>query len=479
MRQRLAAAPIISFNSIMGSAKKIHFTGIGGSGMSALSQIAAMEGRAVTGSDRDFDNGKNLVFKTALERLGVKIFRQDGSGIDADTEAVAVSTAIEDSNPEIAKARSVSAKLIHRSELLSSYVDKFRTVAVGGTSGKSTVVGMIFTILEEAGFGPGVITGGPLVALKERGFMGNAWLGKGPSEARGQGHVMVIEADESDGTIAKYKPAIGLILNISKDHKDVPELKNIFRQFAGNVKKLYINADDPELADFRTGAELFGRAGFGFRIEDLKMELFRSHFRLNEVQFDLPAPGPYNIENALAAVRLTLDLGVKLELCAEGLKKFRGIHRRFELAGEAGGITVVDDYAHNPAKIASVLGAVRSSGRRVIAIYQPHGYTPTRHLRRELVDAFVSGLSDRDMLIMPEIYYAGGTVAKDISSEDLVKDISARGRRALYFKQRCEIIPKALELSAAGDIFLVMGARDWTLSDFAKELFGEIKLLHR
>jgi len=153
----LAAALIISFNSHMEkSAKKIHFTGIGGSGMSALSQIAAMEGRAVTGSDRDFDNGKNLVFKTALERLGVGIFRQDGSGIDNDTEEVAVSTAIEDSNPEIAKARAVSARLIHRSELLSSYVDKFRTVAVGGTSGKSTVVGMIFTILEAAGFGPGV-----------------------------------------------------------------------------------------------------------------------------------------------------------------------------------------------------------------------------------------------------------------------------------------------------------------------------------
>ena len=192
--------------------------------MSALSQIAAMQGRAVTGSDRDFDNGKNLVFKTALEKLGIKTFRQDGSGIDRDTEEVAVSTAIEDSNPEIAKARAVSARLIHRSELLSSYVDSFRTVAVGGTSGKSTVVGMIFTILEEAGFGPGVITGGPLVTLKERGFMGNAWLGKGPSAdaGRGQGHIMVIEADESDGTISKYRPAIGLILNISKDHKDVP-----------------------------------------------------------------------------------------------------------------------------------------------------------------------------------------------------------------------------------------------------------------
>ncbi|OGS08577.1 MAG: hypothetical protein A2270_01930 [Elusimicrobia bacterium RIFOXYA12_FULL_51_18] len=460
----------------MEAGKKIHFIGIGGSGMSALSQIAAMEGRAVTGSDRDFDNGRNTAFKTALERLGIKIFPQDGSGIERDTAEVAVSTAIEDSNPEISKARSVSARIIHRSELLSSYVDSFKTIAVGGTSGKSTVVGMIFTILEEAGFGPGVITGGPLVTLKERGFMGNAWLGKGPSEARGQGHIMVIEADESDGTIVKYRPAIGLILNISKDHKDVSEIKNIFKQFAGNVKKLYVNADDPELADFGRGAELFGRAGFGFRLEDLKMAMFSSSFRLNGVDFELPAPGSYNIENALAAVRVALDLGVKLELCAEGLKKFRGIQRRFELIGEAGGITVLDDYAHNPAKISAVLGALRrSSDRRLIVVYQPHGYSPTRHLRRELVESFTGGLASEDILIMPEIYYAGGTVAKDISSEDLVKEIAARGRKAFYFKQRVDIIPMALELAAPGDIFIVMGARDWTLSDFARELFEKIK----
>jgi len=437
--------------------------------MSALSQMAAMAGRGVTGSDRDFDNGKNLVFKEALERLGIKIFRQDGSGIDAATEEVVVSTAIEEANPEISAAKSVGARLLHRSELLASYVDGYKTVAVGGTSGKSTVVGMLFTILEEAGFGPGVITGGPLVALRERGLIGNAW--------RGTGGILVIEADESDGTIAKYHPTAGLILNISKDHKDVEEIKAIFRQFAKNVKKLYVNADDPELAGFRDGAELFGKNDFGFKIENLRLGMFNSSFRLNGVDFILPAPGLYNIENALAAVRVALDLGVTLAGCAGGLKKFRGIHRRFELAGEAGGITVVDDYAHNPAKISAVLGALHppKADRRVIVIYQPHGYSPTRHLRRELAATFVKDLAARDILLMPEIYYAGGTVARDISSKDLVEEISARGRTAFYFKQRGEILGKAIELAAPGDIFIVMGARDWTLSDFAKELFAEIK----
>ena len=438
--------------------------------MSALSQIAAMEGREVTGSDRDFDNGKNLVFKSALEKLGIKIFRQDGSGIDADTAEVAVSTAIEDSNPEMARAKAVGAALLHRSELLAAHVDNFRTIAVGGTSGKSTVVGMIFTILEKAGLGPSVITGGPLVSLKERGFIGNAW--------RGKGEILVIEADESDGTIEKYHPAAGVVLNISKDHKEVPVIKGIFRKFACHTKKLFVNADDPELADLRPGAVLFGRSLPDMKIEDLKMGMFASSFRLNGVEFAVPSPGPYNIENALASVRVAMDFGVSLKDCAAGLAGFRGIQRRFAVMGSAGGVTVVDDYAHNPAKISAVLGALRSSpgfSGRIIAVYQPHGYAPTRLLRREMVDAFAANLTEKDFLLLPEIYYAGGTVAKDISAKDIANDLSALGRTALYFAQRKDILPKARELASPGDIFVVMGARDWTLSDFAAELFEVVK----
>ena len=436
--------------------------------MSALSQIAAMEGRKVSGSDRDFDNSRNLGFKDSLEKLAIKIFPQDGSGIDGDTEELAVSTAIEDSNPEIAKARAAGARIIHRSELLASYVDNFKTIAVGGTSGKSTVVGMLFTILEEAGLGPSVITGGPLVALKERGLIGNAW--------RGKGDILVIEADESDGTIVKYKPAAGLILNISKDHKDVPEIKKIFTLFAGNVKKLYVNADDPELSGFRAGAELFGLDAPGLKVQGLRSGMFESDFKLNGEDFKVPAPGLYNVENALAAVKAALDLGVTLKCCADGLRKYKGVQRRFQLIGSAGGAMVVDDYAHNPAKIAAVLGALRrAGGGRIIAVYQPHGFAPTRHLKNELIAAFAENLKEDDILFMPEIYYAGGTVAKDISSKDLVDAVSRLGRKAFYFGRRADIAGKAAELAKPGDIFIVMGARDWTLSDFAKDLFEKIK----
>ncbi|MBU2572578.1 MAG: hypothetical protein KKH28_00665 [Elusimicrobia bacterium] len=436
--------------------------------MSALSQIAAMEGRAVTGSDRDFDNSRNLGWKASLEKLGIKIFPQNGSGVDGDTAELALSTAIEDSNPEITRAKAFGAKIIHRSELLAHYVDSFRTVAVGGTSGKSTVVGMVFTILEEAGLGPSVITGGPLAALQEKGLIGNAW--------RGKSDILVIEADESDGTIEKYRPAAGLILNISKDHKEVPALKEIFRKFAANSKKVYVNGADPELADFRNGAEIFGMKDAGAGLQGLSLGMFGSHLKMGGVDFEIPAPGLYNVQNALASVKVCLNFGVTLEVCAAGLAKYKGIQRRFQTVGETGGILVVDDYAHNPAKVAAVLGALRrDGGRRIIAVYQPHGYAPTRLLKKELIEAFAASLGDGDVLFMPEIFYAGGTVAKDISSKYLVDELSRLGKKAFYFERRADIVDKAVRLARPGDIFIVMGARDWTLSDFAKELFEKIK----
>lgn len=436
--------------------------------MSALSQIAAMEGRSVTGSDRDFDNDRNMGWKASLEKLGIKIFPQNGSGVDGGTGELAVSTAIEDSNPEIARAKTFGAKIIHRSELLAHYVDSFRTVAVGGTSGKSTVVGMIFTILEEAGLGPSVITGGPLVALKEKGLIGNAW--------RGKGDILVIEADESDGTIEKYKPVVGLILNISKDHKEVPVLKEIFKRFAANSKKVYINGDDPELAGFTAGAEIFGMKDDGAGLQGLSLGMFGSRLKMGGVDFEIPSPGLYNVQNALASVKVCLDLGVTLEACAAGLARYKGVQRRFQLVGEAGGALVVDDYAHNPAKIDAVLGALRAGGnRRIIAFYQPHGYAPTRLLKKELIEAFAANLREDDMIFMPEIFYAGGTVAKDISSRYLVDELTKLGKKAFYFEKRADIAVRAASLARPGDIFIVMGARDWTLSDFARELFDNIQ----
>lgn len=431
--------------------------------MSALAQVAAMEGRPVSGSDRDFDRGRNLGVKASLEALGIKIYPQDGSGINGSAAELALSTAIEDTNPEVLRARELGIKISHRSELLAARVNESDTIAVGGTSGKSTVAAMIFTVLEAGGLGPSIVTGGALGALKERGLAGNAYKGKGG--------VLVVEADESDGTIVRYRPKTGVVLNISKDHKDVDVLNKIFAEFAGNCGRVLVNADDAPALAVLPGALKFGFDAGGWRVTDVKPGPFSSSFKINGVAFELPAPGRYNIENALAACAAASLYGVRLEDCAAGLRNFRGVERRFVLVGEKNGVTVIDDYAHNPAKISALLSALhQAEGRRVLAVYQPHGFTPTRHLKAELIASFASGLKPADMLLMPEIYYAGGTVARNISSRDISDAVAAAGRKAAYYENRGEIPAAISKAARPGDIVVVIGARDATLAAFAGDI---------
>lgn len=441
----------------------IHFSGIGGVGMSALAQTAAMEGRAVSGSDRDFDRGRNLGVKAALEQLGVRIFPQDGSGINGTCAELALSTAIEDTNPEVLKAKELGIKISHRSELLAARVNGSDTIAVAGTSGKSTVAAMTFAVLEAGRLDPSIITGGALTALQERGLIGNAYKGKGS--------ILVVEADESDGTIVRYRARTGVLLNISKDHKDVEVLNKIFAEFAGNCGRVLVNADDAPAAAVLPAAQKFGFDAGGWRVTEINLAPFSSSFKVNGVPFELPAPGLYNIENALAACAAAALYGVRLEDCAAGLKKFRGVERRFVVVGEKNGVTVIDDYAHNPAKIAALLKALHQApGRRVLAVYQPHGFTPTRHLKAELIESFAAGLNPGDMLIMPEIYYAGGTVTKNISSKDISDAVAARGHSTAYYESRADIPAVISKTARPGDIVAVIGARDATLAAFAGQL---------
>jgi UDP-N-acetylmuramate--alanine ligase len=440
----------------------IHFSGIGGVGMSALAQVAAMEGRSVSGSDRDFDRGRNLGVRAALQKLGITIFPQNGSGVNERTSELALSTAIEDSNPEVVKAKELGLKISHRSELLSAQVNGCDTIAVAGTSGKSTAAAMLFRVLEAGGLEPSIITGGALVELQERGLIGNAF--------RGKGKVLVVEADESDGTIVRYSPRTGLLLNISKDHKEIPELNKIFSEFAGHCGRVLVNADDKAASDLLPAAPRFGFASESWQVTDIKEGAFSTEFRINGVQFTLPAPGRYNIENALAACAAAALYGVELEAAAAGLKDFRGVERRFVRVGERNGVTVIDDYAHNPAKISAVLKALHRAGGRVLAVYQPHGFTPTRHLKAELIESFAQGLAPADMLLMPEIYYAGGTVSKNISSRDISDAVAARGHKTAYYEDRAAIPAAVAGLARPGDVVAVLGARDATLADFARKI---------
>lgn len=445
---------------------KYFFCAIAGSGMSALAQMKKMEGNEVLGSDRSFDNFQNQDIRKKFELNNIKIYPQDGSGVSTDIDFFVVSTAVEETNPDYKKAKTLGIKIIHRSELLSQYLSEYQTIAVGGTSGKSTTTAMIWHILNETGYMPSVINGAYINSLVTDKLIGNAYSGKGKH--------LVIEADESDSTITRYKSDTALILNITKDHKSIDELKNIFSVFISNSKAAFLNEDDDncrEIARKHRNVFFFGRERLNLEIE--KTNIFYSDFNLNGVKFHLPLGGYHNIENAMAAFTISRHYGVKEKEITDALSSFKGTFRRMNLIGEVEGIKVIDDYAHNPAKIEAVLKTLLNSNSRIILIYQPHGYAPARMFKKELISVFLN-LRKTDVLIMPEIYYAGGTVNKDISSNDIVKEVKKTGINALFFEKRESIIPFISENARKNDIITVMGARDNSLNIFAKEIYSEL-----
>ncbi len=458
----------------MSSSERSHsyfFAGVGGSGMSALAQYHAWRGGVSCGSDRAFDQGERGAIRAALESAGVAISPQDGSGV-AGCDALVVSTAVEETVPDVVAAREGGLEILHRSELLARFVETSRAVAVTGTSGKSTTVAMIFTILRAAGLHPGVITGGPLVELQDEGLLGNAW-------ADPDGDLLVVEADESDGSLVRYRPWAGVVLNLQRDHKEPAEVAEMFRVFAGQVSGPLVAGEDPNL-DFLSGAVRFGLGpGADLRAMDLDLKPDGSTFAVDGVPFALPLPGLHNVLNALAAAALCREAGVALSDTADALRGYRGVARRFQVLGRARGVTVVDDFAHNPDKLRAALAAARlrtaADGGRVLAFFQPHGYGPTRFLFDDLVAAFAGALDSGDVLWLPPVYYAGGTVDRDVEATDLSREIRGAGADARDLSDRADLPAAVAAEARPGDVVMVMGARDPALTDLARAVLSALE----
>ena len=445
---------------------RLHFAGVAGSGMSALAQFVAMKGGRASGSDRSFDRGQRPEARRQLEALGVTLHPQDGSGLAGDCAGLVVSTAVEAEVPDVAEARRRGVPVLHRSELLAHLVASHRTLAITGTSGKSSTVAMAFEILRGAGRDPSVITGGELASLQREGLWGNAWAGASD--------LLVIEADESDGSVVRYHPAVGVLLNLQKDHKDVDVVAELFRAFRAQIREACVVGEAENLREFAGGATTFGFGEAEVRAEALSMGAESSAFRVKDHAFSLPVPGRHNVENALAAITACRALGVPLAAMAAPLAGFQGVARRFQVLGTRNGVTVVDDFGHNPAKVAASLRTahlrVAAEGGRVLAVFQPHGFGPLKFLRADFVDAFAAELAPRDRLWFLEVFYAGGTVTRDIASADVVADLVARGVAAEVAPTREGLVARLAAEARPGDLILVMGARDPSLTDLARTL---------
>ena len=450
-----------------------HFSGLAGGGMSALAQYLRFAGHAVSGSDRVFDRGTEQEKRAYFERHGIQILPQDGSGLDATHTALIVSTAIESDNPEIRRARDLGIPLLHRSELLARICSGKKTVAVAGTSGKSTVAGMMYHVLEAGGLAPSLITGANLISLESRGLLGNA--------AAGSGEWLVIEADESDGSLTRYRPEVGVLLNIDKDHQEIEALMPLFQTFRSQSKRAVINSGEPRCMVFKhEGDLLFDRESVdGLRLGNLVLEEWNSRFSLGGVDFELNVPGRYNVENALAAIALGKLLGISFAACAKGLRQFKGVERRFIRVGEVRGITVVDDFAHNPAKVKAALetakGKLHGENRRVLAIFHPHGFAPMKLVGRDIMDSIAEVLDVNDRVFFPEIYYVGGTADKSISSADLIAYLNTQKSIGRFLPTKVEVLEAVAGETQSGDFVISMGARDPDLGRFAEELFRLIR----
>jgi UDP-N-acetylmuramate--alanine ligase len=449
---------------------KPFFIGVAGVGMSAIAQYLQGIGKYVSGSDRYFKDGDYNETKEKLTAEGIQCFLQNGEGITAETDLVVVSTAIEDTVPEVLKAKQLNIPILRRSEVLALIAKSKKTIAVGGTSGKSTTSAMLFEILEHANMHPSIISGAGLTRIIKEGKIGNAKVGAG--------EWLVIEADESDGSIVQYHPEIGLLLNIDKDHQEIDELMQIFSTFKNNSKLFVVNQNNALSKTLSQNTEQDFSPNENdtckYVSKNFHQSGFTVSFQLSSVSFQLNAMGRHNMENATAAIAIANQIGVSLEDCAAALKSYEGIYRRNQILGNKNGIWVIDDYAHNPVKCAAAISSCQPLAKKVVAWFQPHGYGPTRFLRNDFVKEISAVLRDEDEIWMSEIYYAGGTAVKDISANDLINDIKATGKKAFFVENRNNFVTEAKAHLPEGSVLLLMGARDPSLEQFAKQVWERL-----
>jgi UDP-N-acetylmuramate--alanine ligase len=431
-----------------------HLVGLAGVGMSALAQVLLAQGCRVSGSDRYLDAGRPLDVLEKLRAAGVKLRPQDGNGVTADLTGLVVSSAIEANNPDLAAARRLRVPILHRAECLAQWANAKTCIAITGTAGKTTVTGMIGWVLSQIGVDPTVVNGGALLDWVDPRQIGNVRVGRSD--------VWVVEVDESDRSLLRFHPDWAVITNMSKDHFELSEVRLLFKAFAGQVTRGVVGC--------------YGAAGDDETVAGFKPDLSASgiHFGYRGVDFNLPLLGRHNAENALQAVMLCERLGYALPVISRALAGFGGIQRRLERLGIGRGVTVIDDYAHNPAKIGAAWDAVAPYYRRVLAVWRPHGFAPLALMLGELVQAFCARTKPTDRVFILPVYFAGGTVQQTVTADTLVNALRERGVCAELAATYDDLLARLKAVAQAGDVVLWMGARDPDLGVYARRFVAEL-----
>ena len=450
-------------------ARSIHFVGVGGVGMSALAEILAARGFTVSGSDSCITERIN-----ALRRCGVRIFRQqDARNIPIlarccdHSPLVVVSTAVKESNPELAAVRAAGLEVIHRSDLLAALLSpRLRSIAVAGSHGKTTTSTILSTLLMGVGLDPTVVVGGTV-----------PWFGS--NGRHGNDDLVVAEVDESDGTLVKFQPLLGIITNVELDHTDhyrsLGDLLHTMARFGGNCQTLLTNGDCPQLSKHLPGTRQWSlqdtstahyrflpvRATANGTVADVHAD----GQRLGQVK--LPLAGRHNLANLAAAFSAALELGISFRALRKACRAIRAPGRRFELRTVANGRILVDDYAHHPSEVAATLAMARSmvdvadgdcplpfSPRRVVTVFQPHRYSRTG----EFLEAFALALAQSDRVLLIPIYSAGERALPGISHEALAAAIARTGATVKCFDSLKHVAADFLIHTQPGDLVIAMGA---------------------
>lgn len=440
-----------------GRIKQIHFIGIGGSGMNGIAEVLVNMGYMVTGSDlAETDTTRRL------RSLGATIFIGHREENVAGSHCVVYSSAVKKENPEVTEAVSRQIPIIPRAEMLAELMRLKYGIAIAGTHGKTTTTSMISMILNNANMDPTIVTGGKLNSI-------------GANAKLGGGDFLVAEADESDRSFLKLSPTIAIVTNIDREHmdtyKDMEDVKSAYLNFMNKVPFYgcaVICLDHPVIQSLVPGitrrfisygltaqADVHAR---NIRHEGMKttFEVWHNRERLGEIALGLP--GEHNVYNALAAATVARELEIDFAHIKAGLEGFTGVERRFHVRGEAGGITVVDDYGHHPEEIKAVLRAAKKGWtNRVVVVFQPHRYSRTKDLYQEFLSAF----NDAEKLILADIYPAGEERIEGVSGEALYKGIKAYGHKDVAYVPETANIPEYLKgVTLPGDIIITLGAGD-------------------